>query len=578
MAARINTRREVADASPVPADARGLRRGLGRARLAALETAPMWALRVLLFWPLGLLAKLIGAVMRPVAGAWQRAYSAVETRYRDLLVWALGHRAAVLGVAVLLLALTGLMLTRIGVELITLSASLRGHDALTANYSVAGTGNRLDANAESGGENKGTVTLVMKPEAFSREAELTELLRSRIVGIPGVSYRFTRPTLFTLKTPLEVEVSGYDLEAIAKTSEGIRNAMHDSSRFTEVETTLLPGHPEIQVLFDQERAAALGLEIADLANRVAHSVQGQVATRYQLGDREIDVLVRGAEGQRASVDAIANLIVNPEAARPVRLSSVADVRVRSGPSEIRRLDQQRVIVVSASIAYGDLGEAMQELQGIIARTPMPSGIVADVAGQSEEMKVSFRSLQLALALAIFLVYLVMASQFESLVQPLVILFSIPLAAVGAIGALFVTGTELNVIALIGMVMLIGIVVKNGIILIDLVNRLRHEGLSRREALLQAGPTRLRPILMTTLTAVLGLVPMAIGGGLGAEMRQPMAITVIGGLTISTLLTLVVIPVVYTLLDRQPDRQPEPRPAQSPGHASGAAGGQPAEQR
>ncbi|MGH8447524.1 MAG: efflux RND transporter permease subunit, partial [Solimonas sp.] len=449
MAARINTRREVADASPVPADARGFRRGLGRTRLAVLETAPMWVLRVLLFWPLGLLAKLIGAVMRPVAGAWQRAYSAVETRYRDLLVWALGHRAAVLGVAILLLALTGLMLTRIGVELIppfnqgefdaeltlppgtsldksdavvrTLSASLRGHDALTANYSVAGTGNRLDANAESGGENKGTVTLVMKPEAFSREAELTELLRSRIVAIPGVSYRFTRPTLFTLKTPLEVEVSGYDLEAIAKTSEGIRNAMHDSSRFTEVETTLLPGHPEIQVLFDQERAAALGLEIADLANRVAHSVQGQVATRYQLGDREIDVLVRGAEGQRASVDAIANLIVNPEAARPVRLSSVADVRVRSGPSEIRRLDQQRVIVVSASIAYGDLGEAMQELQGIIARTPMPSGIVADVAGQSEEMKVSFRSLQLALALAIFLVYLVMASQFESLVQPLVIL-------------------------------------------------------------------------------------------------------------------------------------------------------------
>ncbi|MGH8447134.1 MAG: efflux RND transporter permease subunit, partial [Solimonas sp.] len=164
------------------------------------------------------------------------------------------------------------------------------------------------------------------------------------------------------------------------------------------------------------------------------------------------------------------------------------------------------------------------------------------------------------------------------VQPLVILFSIPLAAVGAIGALFVTGTELNVIALIGMVMLIGIVVKNGIILIDLVNRLRHEGLSRREALLQAGPTRLRPILMTTLTAVLGLVPMAIGGGLGAEMRQPMAITVIGGLTISTLLTLVVIPVVYTLLDRQPDRQVEAQPMPSPGHAAGAAGGQPAEQR
>lgn len=582
LAARLHERRAVPDAAPRVASGGGLRRGLSGVRVGALETLPQWLLRVFLFWPLGLISGALGLLMRPLAAAWQRGYQALESRYRGLLVWALDHRPTVLIVALALFGFSLLLLTRIGIELIPpfnqgefhaklqlppgtslersdalvrdLSRSLRGDERLVATHSVAGTGNRLDANAESGGENEGTVTLVLKPEAFERESELTEELRAQIEARPGVSYRFERPTLFTLKTPLEVEVSGYDLDAIARVAQSIQTRMLESDRYIEVESTLLPGHPEVQILFDQERAAALGLDTADLARRVAQSVQGEVATRYRLGDREIDVLVRGAERERSTVDAVANLLINPESERPVRLSSVAQVINRSGPSEIRRLDQQRAIVVSAGLAYGDLGDAVAELEQIIERTPMPTGVAAQVAGQSEEMEVSFRSLQLALALAIFLVYLVMASQFESLIHPLVILFSIPLAAIGAILALYVTGTAINVIALIGMVMLVGIVVKNGIILIDLVNRLRAQGVSQREALLQAGPIRLRPILMTTLTAILGLLPMAIGGGEGAEMRAPMAITVIGGLAVSTLLTLVVIPVVYTLLDRSAKAQ------------------------
>lgn len=578
LAARLNQHRALPDASPVREDGARWRRRLSQTRYALLETLPALLLRGLLFWPLGLLARFCGALMRPLASAWQRGYERLEARYRQLLVWALAHRALVLGSALLLMMFTALLLSRTGVELIPpfnqgqfsaelklapgaalersdavlreLATPLKGEAALSANYSVAGSGDRLDANAESGGENQGALTLVLKPEAYAQEAALRERLRAAIEPLPGVSYRFTRPTLFTLKTPLEVEVSGYDLDALAHVAEAIRARLLADDRYTEVETTLLPGHPEVQVLFDQERVAALGLQSGDLAQRVAQAVQGEVATRYQLADREIDVRVRGAPLQRGSIEAVANLIVNPESPHPVRLSSVAQVRLRSGPSEIRRLDQQRVIVVSANLAYGDLGAAIAQLQRIIAGIAMPSGVSAEVAGQSEEMQVSFRSLQLALALAVFLVYLVMASQFESLRQPLVILFSIPLAAVGAIGALFLTGTELNVIALIGMVMLIGIVVKNGIILIDLVNRLRAQGMSREQALLSAGPTRLRPILMTTLTALLGLLPMAIGGGQGAEMRQPLAITVIGGLSISTLLTLVVIPVVYTLIDRR----------------------------
>jgi HAE1 family hydrophobic/amphiphilic exporter-1 len=392
----------------------------------------------------------------------------------------------------------------------------------------------------------------MSGQCDRTEAEIAQLQKP-LEAIPGLTYRYTRPTLFTLKAPLEVEISGYDLDNLIRVSETIRTKMRASGKFTEIESTQAPGHPEIQILFDQERAAKLGLDTADLANRVVNSVQGDVATRYRLNDREIDVLVRGSEGDRSSVEDVRRLVINPDAARPVSLDAVADVKLRSGPSEIRRISQSRVVVVSAQLNEGgDLSEAVVELNRIVGSVAMPQNMGAFVAGQSEEMEVSFKSLQFALALAVFLVYLVMASQFESLVHPFVILFTIPLAAIGAIAALYVTGSIINVVALIGMIILAGIVVKNGIVLIDLVNRKRDEGLSKYDAILAGGRTRLRPILMTTATAVLGLLPIAIGMGAGGEVQRPMAITVIGGLTVSTFLTLLVIPVMYTLLDRRPD--------------------------
>jgi HAE1 family hydrophobic/amphiphilic exporter-1 len=224
--------------------------------------------------------------------------------------------------------------------------------------------------------------------------------------------------------------------------------------------------------------------------------------------------------------------------------------VSQGPAEIRRVALQRVAIITANIAYGDLGTAAAEAGRIVAQTPMPEGISAMVSGQSEEMTESFRSMQFALALAIFLVYIVMASQFESLIHPLVILFTIPLALVGAVLALFLTGTTINIVALIGVIMLAGIVVNNAIVLVDLINQLRAQGMDRIEAIMEAGAARLRPILMTSLTTALGLLPMALGFGEGSEVRAPMAITVIGGLLVSTMLTLIVIPVVYSLLDRK----------------------------
>jgi hydrophobic/amphiphilic exporter-1 (mainly G- bacteria), HAE1 family len=354
----------------------------------------------------------------------------------------------------------------------------------------------------------------------------------------------------SFSSPLQIEVSGYDLLALEAVNQDIMRALAESDRFTDIRTTVEMGNPEIQIVFDQERAAALGLSVRDIADRVVANVRGELATRYTWRDKKIDVLVRSVDRQNASIEDVRKLIVNPAAERPVTLEAVAAVGVARGPAEIRRVAQERVAIITANLAHGDLGAAAAEARDIIDSIPMPAGVTAMVSGQNEEMQESFRSMQFALVLAVFLVYLVMASQFESLIHPFVILFTIPLALVGAVLALYVTGTTVNVVAFIGVIMLAGIVVNNAIVLVDLINQLRAEGMEKTAAILAAGRARLRPILMTTLTTVLGLLPMAIGFGDGAEVRTPMAIAVIGGLLTSTILTLVVIPVVYSLLDRK----------------------------
>jgi len=424
-------------------------------------------------------------------------------------------------------------------------------DAVALDYSVAGTGNRLDANPVDAGDNTGTLSIALQPGAGRVEENATmDAMRSELSRLPGVQYEFSRPALMTFASPLQIEIAGFDLEGLARVSNLIVLEMSESGRFTDIKTTVERGNPEIQIVFDQERAAKLGLAVRDIANRVVANVRGELATRYTWQDKKIDVLVRSVDTRQSSIEDIRRLIVNPASDRPVSLDAVADISISLGPSEIRRVAQERVAIITANIAYGDLGAAAIEAGNIINRTPMPGGISAIVSGQSEEMQASFQSMQFALALAIFLVYLVMASQFESLIHPFVILFTIPLALVGAVLALFVTGTTINIVALIGVIMLAGIVVNNAIVLVDLINQLRAQGADKLEAIMEAGSARLRPILMTSLTTALGLLPMAIGFGEGSEVRAPMAITVIGGLIVSTFLTLLVIPVVYSVMDRK----------------------------
>jgi HAE1 family hydrophobic/amphiphilic exporter-1 len=285
--------------------------------------------------------------------------------------------------------------------------------------------------------------------------------------------------------------------------------------------------------------------VGEAAAAVRARVQGADATEFTERDRELNVLVRAQEEQRSTLQDLRELRIGLPDGGSVPLGSIATLGFSEGPAEIVRRGGSRVALVGAQPAGRDLAGAIGSVEAEVRDIPLPADFAVSVGGQSRELREGVRSMQLALLLAVFLVYLVMASQFESFLHPFVILFSVPLALSGALLALWLTRTPLSVVALIGITMLAGIVVNNAIVLIDYVNQLRREeGYALDDALVEAGRVRLRPILMSTLTTVLGLLPMALIRGEGAELRAPLAIPVIGGLILSTLLTLLVIPVLY----------------------------------
>lgn len=523
----------------------------------------------------------VGPVMRKASDVAMKPYAGAERGYLKLLPGALHHPGKVLGLAGLAFVATLALVPMLGADLIPQLAQdrfemtaklpagtpLKQTDALVRElqlahakddqiaslYGVSGSGTRLDASPTESGENIGKLTVVMAGGGDARtEAAITERLRDSMKQHPGVQVDFARPALFSFSTPLEVELRGQDMATLEHAGQALAAMLRNNPHYADVKSTVEEGFPEIQIRFDQERAGALGLTTRQIADVVVKKVRGDVATRYSFRDRKIDVLVRAQEGDRASVDSIRRLIVNPGSSRPVTLDAVAEVVATNGPSEIHRADQTRVAVVSANLRDIDLGGAVRDVQDMVAKDPLGAGVGMHIGGQGEELAESARSLIFAFGLAIFLVYLVMASQFESLLHPFVILFTIPLALVGAIMALMLTGKPISVVVFIGLILLVGLVTKNAIILIDKVNQLRESGVPKQQALVEGARSRLRPIIMTTLCTLFGFLPLAVAMGEGAEVRAPMAITVIGGLLVSTLLTLIVIPVVYDLLDRRGD--------------------------
>ncbi|HKS38360.1 MAG TPA: efflux RND transporter permease subunit, partial [Verrucomicrobiae bacterium] len=387
------------------------------------------------------------------------------------------------------------------------------------------------------------------------EERVIRRLRAYFDRIPDAQLRVVRPVLFSSKTPIVVEIEGDDLAKLKRLSKQAEGIMAQLPALADVEATLRSGAPEIQVTYHRDKLATYNLNIATVAKQVRDMVKGFEATRFNMKDRRIPIVARLDEPARENVEDVGRLAVNPGGEQPIPLSAVADLKIGEGPSEIRRVDGQRVALIQANIASGSLGGAVKQIRSALGgQIQWPPDMKFYITGQNEEWERSQGSLYLALGLSLFLVYVIMAAQFESLLQPLIIMITVPLAFFGAAVGLKLMNVSVSVVVFLGLIILGGIVVNNAIVLVDYTNTLRTRGLSLREAIIQAGAIRLRPILMTTATTVLGLIPMAFGLGDGAEIRAPMALTVMFGLTSSTLLTLIVIPTIYHLVEAAKERR------------------------
>ena len=507
---------------------------------------------------------------------FENAYQRLQSLYPRLITAALHHRVSVLGGSLVAFLLCWFVLMpRLGRELIpqvhqgefnlditlpigtplerTAATVAPIDDFVRAQAGVERTA--LTVGAEEGastsisaGEHTARLSVKLRAgQPTQAEPQLIDLIRAHFRDLPAAKIEVSYPTLFSFRSPVEVEIRGHDLAPRTRLSREAEPLLADAvPGLVDVRSTLQSGHPEIQVVYKRDRLAEYGLTLRTVADLVRNKVQGRIATEFRKEDQMIDIVVRLREQDRLGIEELRNLIINPNGPVPIPLSVIADLTINEGPSEIRRVDQQRTALITANLREADLATVSRDIVTALDSMAFPAGFSYVVAGQNKEMQTSLNSLLLAFALALFLVYIVMASQFESLLQPLLIMVTVPLALVGVIPALWLGHMPVSIMVFLGLIILAGIVVNNAIVLIDYINTLRDRGLELTVAIAEAGRARLRPILMTTLTTVLGLFPMALGLGEGAEIRAPMAITVIVGLSVSTLLTLVVIPTLYYL--------------------------------
>jgi HAE1 family hydrophobic/amphiphilic exporter-1 len=520
----------------------------------------------------------------------------MQNEYGNLIGWALRHRMVVVGVALALFVGTYQLMPLVGVELTpeTDEGEIRADVELEPGTRVEVTDETMQRMAqivkdrvpeaatimiETGGgsfsrgssTHMGELRIRLKPLSERSRAskdianELRPLLsrqagavvRTRVSG--GMSSRGSRSGS-SGGDRLSVEIRGHDLQTLEELAEKVRSAMASVPGVPEVQVSRQPGMPEMLVSVDRLKAATLGLNVSDIADAMETSVGGRRTSMFRQQGDEFNILVRLKERDRMNLAQVGQIPLVTVGGRTVPASSVVELRRQEGPVSIDRADQERIVVVSGTLADRDLGSVMGDLEKRLRDVYRPDGYEFKFGGEYEEQQENFRELTFAAILALILVYMVMASQFESLRDPFIILFSIPLAAVGVVGVLIITQTTFNMQGFLGVIVLVGIVVNNAILLIDCTQQLRHDqGMSVREAVIEAGSTRLRPILMTTTTTVLGLVPMSLGIGEGAELQAPLARVVVGGLITSTLITLVVIPVVYSLLEERTEKAEASQP-------------------
>lgn len=417
--------------------------------------------------------------------------------------------------------------------------------------SIGGSANQAMATGTESDQGAISLKLVPKNEREKSVWDIAEQIRVMLSDIAGakIGVSVTDMTMGMMgSSAVNVRVKGDDLNVLRDLSDQVAEIVRNVPGTREVEASLSDGKPEVQVKVDRQRAAALGLTPIQVSSEIKNAMQGMVATRYKVEGTEVDVRVRYTPQNHQDLEYLQNLAILSPAGATVKLSQIATFELAQGPIQITRVDQVRESDITANLLNRDLRSVIADIQAEVNKMELPVGYTVEYTGANEDMMESFSSLAIALLLALILVYAVMAIQYESFFNPFIIMFSVPTAFIGIVLGLLLTGRAFSVTAFIGMIMLVGIVVSNAIVLVDYLERLRQRGMEKEAAIVEAGRVRLRPILMTAFATILAMFPLALGVGEGGEMSAPLATVVIGGLLVSTLITLFLVPVVYSIFD------------------------------
>jgi HAE1 family hydrophobic/amphiphilic exporter-1 len=494
----------------------------------------------------------------------EAGFEGLATAYSTFLGWCLHHRKVVLLSVFVLFVATLSLIPAVGWEFMPKEdrALIRGTIELPIGTRVERTAEAIRAVyqsileevpeeqiravytrcgvSESGfGTDEGThmgqfgLKLVPKEDRDRHVTEIADALRRRIEQMAGL-HGIVKLTL--------------DLKAADRFAEDLMKKVVQVPGTVDISKSLEKGAPEVWVNVDRQKASAMGLNVSDIADTVRTSIYGREASKYRVHGDEYDIMVRLREQDRSQLASLKYLPVRLPPGDLIRVGGVAEVTKELGPIEIERKDQQRIVRVEGDVHGRSLGEAVAEVETLIHQSEIPRGVSVAMGGQTEDMREAFLWLSLAMIMGVILVYMVMASQFESLIDPLVVMFSVPVAFLGVIWALMIGGYNLNIVVFLGMLLLVGIVVNNAIVLVDYINILRARGKDMIEAVQEAGRTRLRPVLMTAVTTIVALLPMAFKQGQGSEMWNPLGATILGGLLASTLVTLVLVPTIYSIFE------------------------------
>jgi HAE1 family hydrophobic/amphiphilic exporter-1 len=527
----------------------------------------------------------------PLRGFYKKSekwFVKIEEIYRNLLDWALSHRRRVILWTLVILVLSMLLVpfveTRFMAEtdmgLLTVNLELPvgarmeetgkiarkiegiidrevpEKQTVFAYWGYSGSSGASLMGMETG-SNMGMVRarLSYRKERKRSILEIADQLRPLTSSFPGAKVRYVTEDplsgmLFGGGKAFTLEIYGHDLAASTKFAEQVSQELSKIEGLTDIEISRKQRKPELQVIVDRDKASNLGLNVADVGGTVETLFSGKTATKYREKGKEYDILVKLREEDRDKISDLENSFLTTPTGRQVRLSNVAQIEEKLGPVKIERKDQQRIVRVMANVSGRGLGAIVSQAKGVLSNIRPPEGFFINFGGEREEQEEAFAVLTIALLLGMVLVYMVMASQFESLRDPFIILFSIPFGMIGVIWSLFITREVFSVDTFIGLILLVGIVVNNGIVLISYINILRKKGLSVREAVTEGGRARLRPVLMTAITTIFALMPLALSTGEGHEFWRPFGIAIIGGLLISTLITLVFVPTLYSIFEER----------------------------